>query len=442
MEESNPIDIKLSIRFLWEEGNSVRDTSGFPAGMVVRALDAANDAFYLSELDTMQKIASALKLSPVEVDAMYYRMSKHHGSALVITQVSSASLVIEGSLTALFPWLLSNTLSESLKDAWKESTAHKKKLMDLLKTDLWAKVKDLPERIKKKLTHALETYHPKVRTTVVKGERIVTILMVIVPGLEMLIPPSYATFLQSLYVPGSVFRDILKDGTEGPEMVVLPEGSFEMGDVEGMGSSNELPIHTVLIARPFALGRYPVTFDDYNKFCRATGRDLVEDKWGRGRLPVINVSWHDAATYCEWLSDQTGETYRLPSEAEWEYAARGGTRQETWAGTSEEAELGEYAWYETNSEGQAHPVGEKRPNSFGIYDLSGNIWEWVEDCWNQNYEGAPSDGTAWLSGACDLRVLRGGSWDDDHDFARCADRYWADPNGRNFAFGFRCARTL
>jgi formylglycine-generating enzyme required for sulfatase activity len=238
-----------------------------------------------------------------------------------------------------------------------------------------------------------------------------------------------------------VFCDTLKDSSEGPEMIVIPEGSFEMGDVECIGDEEELPVHSVVIARPFAIGKYPVTFNEYDKCCRATGRDLVRDRWGRGRLPVIHVSWDDAVAYYEWLSDQTGETYRLPSEAEWEYAARGGPRQETWAGTSEESEVGEYACYAENSEGQAHPVGEKRPNSFGIYDLSGNVWEWVEDCWNENYEGAPSDGSAWLSGKCGGRVLRGGSWSYYRVVARCAARFRYYPDIRTSLIGFRCART-
>jgi len=241
--------------------------------------------------------------------------------------------------------------------------------------------------------------------------------------------------------PGSVFFDTLKDSSEGPEMIVIPGGSFEMGDVEGIGDEDELPVHSVVIARPFAIGKYPVTFDQYDKFCLATGYNLVRDRWGRGRLPVINVSWYDAVAYCEWISEQTGEPYRLPSEAEWEYAARGGARQETWAGTSEESEVGEYAWCAENSEEQAHPVGENRSNSFGIYDMSGNVWEWVEDCWNENYEEAPSDGSAWLSAECGGRVLRGGSWSYYRVVARCADRFWYYPDIRTSLIGFRCART-
>jgi formylglycine-generating enzyme required for sulfatase activity len=441
MAESSQLGIKLSIRFLSEGRNSERNISGFPAGMVVQALGAVNDILYSSELDTLGKMTSALELAPVEADAVYQRMSRHRGKALIITHASPGSLAIEGSLAALSLWLLRETLGQSLKKSWKESMDHRK-LLDLLKTDPAVRVKELTEHIETELSHALETYHPEVRATIAEGEGSFTITVVIVQGPEALTPPSYAELASNLYVPGSVFRDTLKDGSEGPEMVVLPGGSFLMGDVEGMGGNDELPVHAVNISRQFAIGKYPVTFGEYYKFCRATGRDLVRDYWGRDRQPVFYVSWYDAVAYCDWLSNQTGETYRLPSEAEWEYAARGGPRQETWAGTSEASEVGEYAWCAENSEGQAHPVGEKRPNSFGLYDLSGNVWEWLEDCWNENYEGAPSDGSAWLSGKCNVRVLRGGSWYFYWEDARCADRDAGDPGVGDGSVGFRCVRTI
>ena len=133
--------------------------------------------------------------------------------------------------------------------------------------------------------------------------------------------------------PDTVFRDKLKDGSQGPEMVVVPAGTFKMGDIQGTGGDDEKPVHTVSIAKPFAIGRYPITFDEYDRFASATNRSLPNDQgWGRGRQPAINVSWDDAVEYVKWLSQQTGKPYRLPTEAEWEYATRAGTETNYWWG--------------------------------------------------------------------------------------------------------------
>lgn len=243
--------------------------------------------------------------------------------------------------------------------------------------------------------------------------------------------------------PGIVFRDTLQDGSQGPEMVVIPAGSFEMGDLWGDGDVDEKPVHSVCIHKPFALGRYPVTFDQYDLFAAATGRELPGDQgWGRGQRPVINVSWVDAMAYCEWLSHQTGKRYRLPSEAEWEYAARSGGREEKWAGTSVENELDDYAWYIENSGEKTQPVGRKKPNGLGLYDMSGNLWEWVEDCWNEGYVGAPDDGSAWKSGDRGSRVIRGGPWGGEPWNARAAGRNWGDPDFRSTDMGFRLAQDI
>jgi formylglycine-generating enzyme required for sulfatase activity len=170
----------------------------------------------------------------------------------------------------------------------------------------------------------------------------------------------------------------------------------------------------VRIPKPFAIGRYPITYADYDRFATVEKRELPQDQgWGRDRRPVINVSWEDAVAYTKWLSVQTNKTYRLPSEAEWEYAARSGGKDETWAGTSREQELGEFAWHLENSGRQTHEVGKKRGNSLRLHDMSGNVWEWVEDCWHENYTGAPTDARAWrdeTGGQCGQRVIRGGSW--------------------------------
>jgi formylglycine-generating enzyme required for sulfatase activity len=267
--------------------------------------------------------------------------------------------------------------------------------------------------------------------------------------------------------PPPSFRDRLKDGGEGPEMVRLPAGRFLMGasDRDTTGTTGtERPQHEVRIARPFAIGRFLVTFEDYDRFVLATRpppaakrgllgrffgdeehepRELPADQgWGRDRRPVINVSWHDAVTYCVWLSEQTGRTYRLPSEAEWEYAGRAGTATR-WSFGDDEKALGDYAWFADNAGRMTHPVGEKRPNPWGLHDIHGNVWEWVQDCWHHDYTGAPLDGSEWRDSCLDAdRVLRGGSWNYGTGGARVARRNWHDPDDSNINLGLRLARNL
>ena len=197
--------------------------------------------------------------------------------------------------------------------------------------------------------------------------------------------------------PGAVFRDKLKDGSEGPEMVVVPAGTFKMGDIQGKGVDSEKPVHTVSIPKAFAIGRYQITFEDYDRFASATSRSLPNDEgWGRGRQPAINVSWEDAVEYAKWLSEQTGKRYRLPTEAEWEYAARAGTETEYWWGNEMKPGMANCDGGDTRWGGkQTSPVGSFPPNPFGLYDTAGNVWEWVQDNWHENYQGAPADGTAW-----------------------------------------------
>ena len=205
--------------------------------------------------------------------------------------------------------------------------------------------------------------------------------------------------------PGTIFQDTLKDGSSGPEMIVIPAGTFHMGDTHGIGTDFEKPVHAVHFPTAFALERYQVTFDEYDKFAKVTRRALPEDHgWGRGRRPVINVSWEDARDYAEWLLGQTGGRYRLPTEAEWEYAAKIGGENEIWAGTSHSKDL---AGYSVFSKGQTEPVGSRKPNGIGLHDMSGNVWEWVEDCWHENYDGAPKDGSAWLEAGIATRVCYG-----------------------------------
>jgi formylglycine-generating enzyme required for sulfatase activity len=156
---------------------------------------------------------------------------------------------------------------------------------------------------------------------------------------------------------------------------------------------------------------------------------------------VINVSWDEAQRYVAWLSSMTGKSYRLLSEAEWEYAARAGTTTRYSFG-DDEAELGQYAWYRENSNNRAHPVGEKMPNAFGVFDMHGNVWEWVEDCYHDAYEGAPVDGATWTTGGCAARVIRGGSWNDDPRNLRSAERDRDLAVDRASGLGFRVGRAL
>ena len=240
---------------------------------------------------------------------------------------------------------------------------------------------------------------------------------------------------------GETFRDC----ADCPEMVVIPAGSFLMGSPEGQGSYDERAQHDVTIAKPFALGKYEVTFAEWDACVDAGGCDREPDDegWGRGARPVINVSWEDAQQYVAWLSGETGETYRLPSEAEWEYAARAGTTTPYFWGD----EIGQNR---ANCHGcgsewdsrQTAPVGSFAPNDFGLNDMSGNVWEWVEDSWHDSYDGAPPDGSAWVVGNESARVLRGGSWVSEPGILRSANRDWFEPDLRLNYLGFRVARTL
>ncbi len=241
-----------------------------------------------------------------------------------------------------------------------------------------------------------------------------------------------------------------------PEMVEIPGGSFRMGCVSGQNcDDDEHPVHTVRVGR-FELSKYEVTFEQYDRFTAATDRKLADDEgWGRGCRPVMNVSWEDAVAYVRWLSGQTGERYRLPSEAEWEYAARAGSVTAYHFG-NDESQLCQYGnhadtstdWSWRNqscSDGvgnQTAMVGRYQANGFGLYDMHGNVWEWVQDCWNESYRGAPADGSAWQSGDCSRRVLRGGSWSDNPRDLRSASRGRFTASGRVRYSGFRVARTI
>jgi len=271
--------------------------------------------------------------------------------------------------------------------------------------------------------------------------------------------------------------DTFKDCRECPEMVVIPAGSFRMGDLSGDGRDNEKPVHQVTISKPFAVGKYEVTRGEFAAFIRESGHNadgscyvLTGSTWKADssknwrnpgfkqtdRDPVVCVSWKDAKAYARWLGRDAGVRYRLLSEAEWEYVARAGSTSKFPFGNSESSlcEHGNTADRSTGfdwrnkscSDGygeQTAPGGSFKPNAFGVYDTIGNVYEWTEDCWHGNYNGAPTNGGAWTSGGeCSRRVLRGGSWVNEPWLTRSAYRYRDDSSNRNNFNGFRVARTF
>ena len=231
-----------------------------------------------------------------------------------------------------------------------------------------------------------------------------------------------------------------------PEMVVIPAGSFRMGCLSGIDcEDNEYPVHAVRV-ESFEMSKYEVTFEEYDAFTDVTGRARADDRgFGRGRRPVINVSWDDAVAYTHWLSSQTGERYRLPSEAEWEYAARAGsTTKYSWGndiGVNRANCDGCASRWDTE---KTAPVGSFRANRWGLHDMHGNVWEWVQDCWNRNrnYRGAPTDGSAWESENCYSRVVRGSSWRGTPRSLRSANRDWSSSDDWFNIIGFRVVRPF
>jgi formylglycine-generating enzyme required for sulfatase activity len=234
-----------------------------------------------------------------------------------------------------------------------------------------------------------------------------------------------------------------KECADCPEMIVVPAGNFTMGSLPTQSIKNESPPHEVAIARPIAIARFEVSFEEWD-VCATYGDcnpSISASGWGRGRQPVINITWDDAKQYVKWLSRVTGRNYRLLTEAEWEYVARAGTTT-LYSFGNDESPLERYAWYAGNSNDRTHPVGQKRPNPFGLHDMYGNVWEWVEDCYHDDYRGAPSDGVAWSSSNCRRRVIRGGSWLYQSRSLRSATRdAWTFDESRD-DIGVRVARTL
>lgn len=297
--------------------------------------------------------------------------------------------------------------------------------------------------------------------------------------------------LYASYKPGQVFSDRFVDlPGQAPAMVVIPTGSFQMGaaDAEDDHADAETPRHQVSIAKGYAMARSAVTVSQFREFVRASGyqpdslklggasvydersgalRDDSRATWqddyaghpAQGDLPVVNVSWRDASAYADWLGQRTGKRYRLPSEAEFEYALRGGTQTRYWwgqqaptrkvenlTGSSDRSPSGRrwsnaFAGYRDGYWGPA-PVMSFEANPFGLYDIDGNVSEWTIDCWHDNYVRAPVDGSAWLNPGCSVRVVRGGSWGSSPDQVRSAYRQGADGRVRSARVGFRVVREL
>jgi len=249
------------------------------------------------------------------------------------------------------------------------------------------------------------------------------------------------------------------------ELVLVEKGSFTMGDTFGDGQSDEKPTHKVIFTYNFFIGKYETTFDEYDAFCEATGRTKPSDSgWGRGNRPVMNVNWWDAIAYSNWLSekeklpkaydnngnllDKDGRIttdpskvagYRLLTEAEWEYAARGGNKslEYRYAGSDTADDI---AWYSSNSGGKTQEVGKKAPNELGIYDMSGNVWEWCSD-WKSDYSSSvqtnPYNGTSGSE-----RVIRGAGWGNVEIYVRVVDHSSGSPSYAGDSVGFHICRTL
>jgi formylglycine-generating enzyme required for sulfatase activity len=243
--------------------------------------------------------------------------------------------------------------------------------------------------------------------------------------------------------PGSGFKEC---ASGCPVMIVVPAGTFSMGSPENEADRqiSEGPQHEVTIAEPLAVSRFEATFEEWDACVAAAACPDAPAVWRRGPMPVINVSWVDAKKYAAWLVKLTGRPYRLLSEAEWEYGARAGAKTR-------------YSWGDEPGAGNANcdgcgsqwdlkqsaPAGSFKPNAFGLYDMHGNVWEWVEDRWHENYVGAPTDGSAWLQGGEPVfRVVRGGSWRNESEQLRAAVRERRNINVRFDTLGFRVARTL
>jgi formylglycine-generating enzyme required for sulfatase activity len=264
-----------------------------------------------------------------------------------------------------------------------------------------------------------------------------------------------AAAMPAAAIEASAAAHAFQDSAQAPMMIAVPAGAFMMGSPasEAGRTPYEDVQHRVVIARAFALGRSDVTFDQWDACVSGGGCNAYrpgDEGWGRGSQPVVNVSWDDARAYVTWLTATTGKPYRLPTEAEWEYAARGGTTTVYWWGNSASHDYANYGADTCCSglaQGQdrwvnASPVNSFAANPFGLFDMNGEVMQLVADCWHESYTGAPADGAAWDKENCAMRTARGGAWNSPPAFIRSAARIWIPGTARTKFIGFRVARDM
>lgn len=225
--------------------------------------------------------------------------------------------------------------------------------------------------------------------------------------------------------------------------IKLPRGKFFMGTDDINAKDREKPKHEVSIDYDIAMAKHLVTVEDYMLYSQATGIEIPEEKLEHlgVDVPLRRVRWTEAVAYAKWKSYREGKSYRLPTEAEWEYACRAGSHNRFCFGDEEE-ELSEYAWYKDNAEGMTHDVGTKKPNAWGLYDMHGNVWEWCLDRYAENYADTPCDGSAYGVASDKGRVLRGGSYNADADKCSSTSRINLGSGGKNYFIGFRLVEVL
>lgn len=247
---------------------------------------------------------------------------------------------------------------------------------------------------------------------------------------------------------GSPFRDPLPGGIQGPELVVVPAGRFFLGDRSGRGNHNEHPPQQIEIKQPFAIGRYEISFADWQVYADASGTPMPDNEgWGlSAQRPVINVSWHQARAYGQWLSKVSGQRYRLPSEAEWEYAARAGSQDDYWWGkeldSPETRPRAHCRGCATSRliQNKSERIGQFPANAFGLHDSAGNVWEWTASRFASPFDGSELQAAGLLDKS--PRVVRGGAWNSGPSYLRSSQRDMKQPHHKNYALGFRILREL
>lgn len=250
------------------------------------------------------------------------------------------------------------------------------------------------------------------------------------------------------HTPGSVLSDVLPRGQQGPQLVVVPAGRFLLGDHSGRGNHNELPLTSIEISQAFAIGRYEVSFADWQHYADATGTPMPDNEgWGlSAQRPVIHVSWHQAQAYSQWLAKVSGQRYRLPTEAEWEYAARAGSTSYYWWGeqldSPETRPRAHCRGCATSRliQNKTERIGQFAANAFGLHDSAGNVWEWTASRFASPFDGSEQQAASLLDPS--PRVVRGGAWNSGPSYLRSSQRDMKQPQHKDYALGFRVLREL